>query len=178
MGSIFHSGIQYLGSGITPIELTKAEYDALPTSEKENPAKVYYVKDYDPSPADIIDDTTTASDKVWSSSKVSSEIANAKGWKAVATAASNQTWKAQLESLKPYFMALTNDEKLSCVLQVGGWAICSLIDVTTGGFFRTNAACTVVVYYMNYSGAGKYVNNGTDQSTTVNTETLTLLQQK
>ena len=74
MATIFHGGMQYLGSGITPIELTKAEYDALPTSEKENPAKVYYVKDYDPSPTDIIDDTTTANDKVWSSSKTLNEI--------------------------------------------------------------------------------------------------------
>lgn len=181
MAAIFHGGIQYIGGGggnNSAIELTKAQYDALPSSEKQDPTKVYYVKDYDPSPVDFIDDNTTALNRVWSSSKTSSEISNVKGWTAIATAAPNQTWKAQLESLRTYFMALTYEEKLSCVLKIGGWAICPLMDVTTGGFFRTNAVCTVVVYYMNYSGAGKYVNNGTDQSTTVNTETLTLLRQK
>ena len=53
------------------ITLTKAQYDALPTAEKNDPSKVYYVTDYEPPLAYVeLDDTTTASDKVWSSQKV------------------------------------------------------------------------------------------------------------
>ena len=56
------------------IELTQAQYDALSSTEKNDPTKYYYIKDAQIAGAEI-DDTTTASDKVWSSQKVSTEIA-------------------------------------------------------------------------------------------------------
>jgi len=40
------------GGGSQAIELTKAQYDALPSTEKNDPNKVYYVKDY-PTPSGI-----------------------------------------------------------------------------------------------------------------------------
>lgn len=36
------------GSGLTPVELTKAEYDALTTEQKNDPTKQYFVTDYNP----------------------------------------------------------------------------------------------------------------------------------
>ncbi len=36
--------------GTTSVELTKAEYDALPSADKNDPTKVYYVKNYQPVP--------------------------------------------------------------------------------------------------------------------------------
>lgn len=101
------------------------------------------------------------------------------GGKTLATASANQTWKAQLEYLRTYFTALDVNSRLSCVLVIGsgiGWAACPVIDISTGGFFRTNIACTVVVYYLNYGGEGKYINNGSDQSSSINSEPLSLVQ--
>ena len=60
------------------ITLTKAQYDALSSTEKNDPKKVYYVTDYDPISVAEIDDTVAALNKVWSSSKVSSEIADSR----------------------------------------------------------------------------------------------------
>lgn len=57
------------------ITLTKAEYDALSYAEKHDPNKVFYVTDYDSYMNYVeLDDTTTALDKVWSSSRVVSEL--------------------------------------------------------------------------------------------------------
>ena len=55
---------------------TKAQYDALPSSEKEDPDNIYFVPDYEDDSKTwvALDDTTTANDKVWSSSKISSEL--------------------------------------------------------------------------------------------------------
>ena len=55
---------------------TKAQYDALPSSEKEDPDSIYFVPDYEDDSKTwvALDDTTTANDKVWSSSKISSEL--------------------------------------------------------------------------------------------------------
>ena len=36
------------GSGLTPVELTKAQYDALTTEQKNDPTKIYFVTDYNP----------------------------------------------------------------------------------------------------------------------------------
>ena len=60
------------------IEKTKAQYDALPSADKNDPDKVYYVPDYEDTSKTwvALDDTTTAIDKVWSSSKVSTELGN------------------------------------------------------------------------------------------------------
>lgn len=58
------------------IEKTKVQYDALPSAEKNDPDKVYYVPDYEDTSKTWVrlDDSTTANDKVWSSSKISSEL--------------------------------------------------------------------------------------------------------
>lgn len=57
--------------------LTKAQYDALPSADKTNLDNTFYVPDYEDTSKTwvALDDTTTANDKVWSSSKVSSVIA-------------------------------------------------------------------------------------------------------
>lgn len=58
------------------ITLTKAQYEALPAADKLDPSKVYYVPDDESEyNANELDDTVTASDKVWSSQKVSTELA-------------------------------------------------------------------------------------------------------
>ena len=54
-------------------ELTQSEYNALTTEEKLDETKYYYVSDAETTGAEI-DDTTTALNKVWSSSKVNSLI--------------------------------------------------------------------------------------------------------
>lgn len=38
------------GSGLTPVELTKAQYDALTTEQKNDPNKIYFVTDYSTEP--------------------------------------------------------------------------------------------------------------------------------
>lgn len=59
------------------ITLTKAQYDTLPSADKLDPSKVYYVTDYDPVPVYApLDDSTTAADKVWSSQKVNTQKAD------------------------------------------------------------------------------------------------------
>ena len=59
------------------ITLTKQEYDALSSDEKNDPDKVYYVTDYDPVPVYAeLDDSVTAADKVWSSQKVNTQKAD------------------------------------------------------------------------------------------------------
>lgn len=79
MGVIKYDDITYSGGGgDNSIILTQAEYDALPQSEKEDTSKIYYISDA-PSGSAEIDDTTTALDKVWSSSKTAAEIENASG---------------------------------------------------------------------------------------------------
>jgi hypothetical protein len=57
---------------------TKAQYDALPSVEKNDPDSIYFVPDYEDTSKTwvALDDTTTANDKVWSSSKISSELAS------------------------------------------------------------------------------------------------------
>ena len=57
-------------------EKTKAQYDALPSADKNNPDKVYYVPDYEDTSKTWVrlDDSTTANDKVWSSSKIATEL--------------------------------------------------------------------------------------------------------
>lgn len=57
------------------VTLTKQQYDALSSTEKNNPDKVYYVTDYDAAKTYVkLDDSSTSLDKVWSSSKVSGEL--------------------------------------------------------------------------------------------------------
>ena len=64
-------------TGYYVIELTYAQYQALSSSEKNDPDKVYYVKDYASHATYVeLDDTTTAVDKVWSSSKVQSALSH------------------------------------------------------------------------------------------------------
>lgn len=64
-----------LATKSTHVRLTKAQYDALTTEEKHDTTKVYYITDYTPMPVNAeLNDTVTASDKVWSSQKVASEI--------------------------------------------------------------------------------------------------------
>ena len=63
---------------VNPVRITlnKAAYDALSTSEKNDPDKVYYVNDYDEQKTYVkLDDSTTALDKIWSSKKTSDELA-------------------------------------------------------------------------------------------------------
>lgn len=97
------------------------------------------------------------------------------GWKTLATAAANQTYKAQLRSLFTSYNALNDKEKLSCILMLGNWAVCQIIDIATAGFSRVNVQTSVFSYYLNYSNEGKYIKDGTDHSTDVNTETISLL---
>jgi len=56
------------------MELTKAQYDALPASEKLN-GTTYYITDAVAVAAEI-DDTSVDVSKVWSSSKVNTELGN------------------------------------------------------------------------------------------------------
>ena len=55
----------------TAVELTKAEYDALSSADKQDASKIYYITDYSPSGSGgaIINDTTIATTSVWSSQK-------------------------------------------------------------------------------------------------------------
>ena len=65
----------YLGGKLrvkpTVVRLTKNEYDALTSAQKHDTTKAYYIYDWDPTPATIIDDTTTSTTKTWSSQKIS-----------------------------------------------------------------------------------------------------------
>ena len=64
-------------TGYYVIELTYAQYQALSSAEKNDPDKVYYVKDYASHATYVeLDDTTTAADKVWSSNKVQSVLSH------------------------------------------------------------------------------------------------------
>lgn len=57
-------------------ELTQAEYDALEQAGQLEEDMMYFITDgQSPVSTDIIDDTTTAADKVWSSDKVETELA-------------------------------------------------------------------------------------------------------
>lgn len=57
------------------VELTQAEYDALEQGGNLEPDTMYFITDgQSPVSTDIIDDTTTAADKVWSSDKTDDEI--------------------------------------------------------------------------------------------------------
>ena len=60
------------------ITLTKAQYDALSTAEKNDPSKVYYVTDYDaPKTYVELDDSSISLDKVWSGQKIKDYADNA-----------------------------------------------------------------------------------------------------
>lgn len=64
-----------LATKSTQVRLTKAQYDALTEEEKHDTTKVYYITDYTPMPVNAeLNDTVTASNKVWSSQKVASEL--------------------------------------------------------------------------------------------------------
>lgn len=64
-----------LATKSTQVRLTKAQYDALTEEEKHDTTKVYYITDYTPMPVNAeLNDSVTASDKVWSSQKVASEL--------------------------------------------------------------------------------------------------------
>lgn len=64
-----------LATKSTHVRLTKAQYDALTTEQKHDTTKVYYITDYTPMPVNAeLNDTVTASNKVWSSQKVTDEI--------------------------------------------------------------------------------------------------------
>lgn len=56
------------------VELTQAEYDALEQAGEIDPTVMYFITDGQ-SGNEIIDDTTTSVSKVWSSEKVSDELA-------------------------------------------------------------------------------------------------------
>ena len=57
------------------VELTQAQYDALEQAGQLQEDVMYFITDGNsPVSTDLIDDTTTASDKVWSSQKVDSEL--------------------------------------------------------------------------------------------------------
>ena len=76
------------------ITLTKAQYDALSTAEKNDPKKVYFITDYEATGTySEIDDTATAIDKLWSSSKISSEL-NSTTRIDDTTTAQNKTWSS------------------------------------------------------------------------------------
>lgn len=68
-----------LNNKSTQVRLTKAQYDALTEEEKHDTTKVYYITDYTPMPVNAeLNDTVTASNKVWSSQKVTDEIEKSK----------------------------------------------------------------------------------------------------
>ena len=76
------------------ITLTKAQYDALSAAEKNDPKKVYFITDYEATGTySEIDDTSTAIDKLWSSSKISSEL-NSTTRIDDTTTAQNKTWSS------------------------------------------------------------------------------------
>ena len=63
------------GSGnTTTIELTLAEYNALPSSEKHDTSKLYFITDADPITGIVIDDTRTSVNNLWTSLKTAQEI--------------------------------------------------------------------------------------------------------
>lgn len=67
--------VSALATKSTHVRLTKAQYDALTTEEKHDTTKVYYITDYTPMPVNAeLNDTVTASNKVWSSQKVANEL--------------------------------------------------------------------------------------------------------
>ena len=61
------------------ITISQADYNLLTPAEQNDPNKVYYVYDAQGGNTVVIDDTTTASDTVWSSQKTSQAIASASG---------------------------------------------------------------------------------------------------
>lgn len=56
------------------VELTQAEYDALEQAGELEPDVMYFITDGQSGGGVVIDDSTTAADKVWSSDKVSDEL--------------------------------------------------------------------------------------------------------
>ena len=76
-------------------EKTKQQYDALPSADKNDPDIIFFVPDYEDSSKTWVrlDDTTTASDKVWSSNKVASEIGNTAQIDDTTTG-QNKTWSS------------------------------------------------------------------------------------
>ena len=102
MGLIKYNDISYGGGGggDNSIVLTQAQYDALPQSEKEDISKIYYISDAQITPGGaVIDDNDIAPDKLWSSQKTSTEIAQAGG--AViddTTTATTKVWSSQKTS--------------------------------------------------------------------------------
>ena len=77
------------------ITLNKSAYDALSSTEKNDPDKVYYVPDYEDTSKTwvTLDDTTTAADKVWSSSKISTELGTTTRIDDTTTV-NNKTWSS------------------------------------------------------------------------------------
>lgn len=94
------------------IRISQAEYNALPAAEKEDLTKIYYVYDA-PSPSGdvVIDDTTTAADKVWSSQKTASEIAQAGGGAEIDdnTTSLSKVWSSQKVSTELSSRVTTTD---------------------------------------------------------------------
>lgn len=77
IGDVIESIKSALNDVPESITLTQAQYDALPQSEKLDTSKIYYISDgVEPVTESAIDDTTTATNKVWSSQKTSNEFAN------------------------------------------------------------------------------------------------------
>ena len=78
MGTIMYDGELYGGGGgsgnTTTIELTLAEYNALPSSEKHDTSKLYFITDADPITGIVIDDTRTSVNNLWTSLKTAQEI--------------------------------------------------------------------------------------------------------
>lgn len=55
----------------TVIRISKADYDELTSEEKHDTTKAYYIYDYETGGVTVIDDTITALDSTWSSTKLS-----------------------------------------------------------------------------------------------------------
>ena len=78
------------------IILTQAQYDALTQAEKDDTTKVYFVSDGGLTTNAELDDNVIAPNKVWSSQKVSTEIAGAGGTSIDDTTTSaTKTWSSQ-----------------------------------------------------------------------------------
>lgn len=87
MGKIMYKNMPFSGTfKIDHIELTQLDYDALSTAEKNDPNKVYFVRDGIPTPSTLADYVVEqGTDGIWTYRKWNSGIAECWGQTSVAS---------------------------------------------------------------------------------------------
>lgn len=101
------------------------------------------------------------------------------GWKTLATANANQTYAAQLATLKNAFNNLTNTDKMLTYLNLGNWCFMQCQNTSDGLFFRLGGGLQDIQTYKlsdtSYKATSLINGAVTDYSTSTNSNALYLV---